>query len=227
MSRKLLALFLVLVAAATYRFVTMKRPLEKPHRFDLAFQGGMEVSGDGGNGVCMTRDLGVLDLSSGRITACDAFNGECGPFNRDVPAGRYPVDVCVALFPAQERVAFSRVVFSRRRVKQWVPADVETGDSAAPVPYAVDSGTGCFSDQAGFLLFRDRMETDPPFADSVLVLLEENRRDAWSWANLGSGDFGVVLFSSGRGEGEFASYWGLDAQGRPAALVTDFNVAGP
>lgn len=226
MSRKLFILFLLLFAAATSRFALMEQPFRKPHRFDLAFRGGVEVSGDGGKGICMIKSLGLLDLASGGITACDPFNGDCGPFNRHVPAGRYPVDVCVALFPEEERVAFSRVLFSMQRVKQWVPADIETGDSAATVLYAVDSGTGCFSDRAGFLLFRDRMEMDPSFADSVQILLEENNRVAWSWANLGSGGFGIVLFSSGWGRGEFASYWGLDAQGRPAALVTDFKVAG-
>jgi len=227
MYRRLFILFLLFFAAAAFRFVVLKQPFQKPHRFDLAFRGGMEVPGPGGKGVCMIRSLGLLDLESGEITACDPFGGGCGPFNRHVRAGRYPVDVCVALFPEEERVALSRVIFSTQQVKQWVPADIGTEDSAAAVPYAADSGTDCFSDRAAFMLFRDRMETDPSFADSVLILLGENRREAWSWANLEAEGFAVVLFSSGRGEGEFASYWGLDAQGRPAALVTDFNVAGP
>jgi hypothetical protein len=34
----------------------------------------------------------------------------------------------------------------------------------------------------------------------------------------------VVMFSSGEGEGRYASYFGIDAGGDVCALVTDFNL---
>jgi hypothetical protein len=33
-----------------------------------------------------------------------------------------------------------------------------------------------------------------------------------------------IFFQTGDGDGVFTSYWGLDAGGEPAVLVTDFNV---
>jgi uncharacterized protein DUF4241 len=37
----------------------------------------------------------------------------------------------------------------------------------------------------------------------------------------------VVMFKAGLGDGAYASYWGLDAGGEPACLVTDFGVLYP
>lgn len=34
----------------------------------------------------------------------------------------------------------------------------------------------------------------------------------------------VMIFSSGYGDGFYASYWGFDDTGSPVALVTDFRV---
>ncbi len=37
----------------------------------------------------------------------------------------------------------------------------------------------------------------------------------------------IIAFSSGWGDGCYASYWGYDADGKIACLITDFGVFGP
>jgi siroheme synthase len=51
----------------------------------------------------------------------------------------------------------------------------------------------------------------------------------WSWANHVLDDetgLNIVLFSSGWGNGQYKTYWGLDARGAALCLMTDFQVLG-
>ncbi|HET6315489.1 MAG TPA: DUF4241 domain-containing protein, partial [Chloroflexota bacterium] len=37
----------------------------------------------------------------------------------------------------------------------------------------------------------------------------------------------AVVFTTGYGEGGYTTWWGLDENGQPVALVADFDVLGP
>jgi Protein of unknown function (DUF4241) len=79
----------------------------------------------------------------------------------------------------------------------------------------------------------DRFEKE--FADRVNAEMEKNREAARSsvysddrkgdWANLNINDqtqANVITFSSGLGDGGYASYWGYDSDNNIACIVTDF-----
>jgi hypothetical protein len=82
------------------------------------------------------------------------------------------------------------------------------------------------SDQAGKLSSAalDRFEQE--FCNKVILEMEQNEQGAAkNWANVLVNDTtgaNVIAFSSGWGDGGYSSYWGYDAKGNLANLVTDF-----
>lgn len=129
-------------------------------------------------------------------------------------------------------MAFARVLFSPEAVDRWVLA-VTAGQDPATLSeneafgYGVDTATGCFlAPETGELLSR-RMSQESEYSQTIIDQMEEAGRDTWSWAifqpDAGS-EHNVVAFSTGYGDGLYASYFGLAIDGRPVTLVTDFEV---
>lgn len=101
--------------------------------------------------------------------------------------------------------------------------------------YGVDSGTGSFMDlDVARALARldweepgghDRFEE---FCDKVLAEMGKNsfgKHGTAGWADVRVDErsgANVITFSSGWGDGGYASFWGYDAEGKLTALVTDF-----
>jgi hypothetical protein len=59
--------------------------------------------------------------------------------------------------------------------------------------------------------------------------METTYRDTWSWLVFQpepARNPNIVAFSSGYGDGIYASYVGWDAAGDPVCVVTDFGVIG-
>lgn len=94
--------------------------------------------------------------------------------------------------------------------------------------YPVDAGTGSFFDPAASA------------EAAMLLAANENAWQAWQEEgealgetligrgsfvlDLPLGDVNAVMFHSGWGDGLYASWFGIDADGRPAQLITDFDV---
>lgn len=73
---------------------------------------------------------------------------------------------------------------------------------------------------------RDRFERE--FEEPLNAEMDMNatRPPGLAWANFQLGnrtDANVIAFSSGYGDGSYASYWGYDAAGNLISLVTDFS----
>jgi hypothetical protein len=70
----------------------------------------------------------------------------------------------------------------------------------------------------------DRFERE--FCDKVILAMNQNKKVGMAyWANHLVNDTkggNIIAFSSGWGDGGYSSYWGYDAKGNIAALVTDF-----
>lgn len=215
--------------------------------FETAFKPGFSVStpsgleGDG-NGLHQVNfrivDIGQLIIKSGRICAADPFVslGKVKPFTQEVPRGEFPVRLAVGDHPAgpvkDSRVAFARLDFSSRPVIRWRMAVIEGQDVSTLKPgeifgYGVDAGTGSFYD---------------PSADAAVGALYARNPDVWmDWQKAGEengprlvgpysfvlmlpmGDVNVAMFHSGWGDGVYASWFGFDADGNVAALLTDFQ----
>ena len=215
--------------------------------FERAFQPGFAVDETVDLGDGTTRDdrvefktfeIGHLTIKSNRIAACDPFVNidDAKPFVQDVPNGSFPVRLAVGFHPAGDvkdnRVSFARVDFSFAPVVRWQMALVE-GQNLSTLKegeifgYGVDAGTGAFFD---------------PAASAAASALHEANPDAWeAWQTEGEangpkvigpysfvlmlpmGDVNVAMFHSGWGDGFYASWFGFDAGGKAAVLLTDFS----
>jgi hypothetical protein len=204
-----------------------------PAIFTDAFTPGHSVMDDSRRVTFQPRLLGQFKLPSGRLVACDPF--WCGPdlaspFLKEVPAGEFPVQLAIADFGDDQRVAFARIQFSREPVVRWEMALIPGDDVAVLQPgdilgYGVDAGTGSFMDMQAWQVFNTRMENRAEgFDDHLVGELEKNDVPTWSWLMMDVGPGSVALFSSGFGDGQYATYWGYDARGGMAVVLTDFYV---
>lgn len=197
-----------------------------------------------GDFVLMRQFLGDLHLPTGRIVANDPLsNFETEPFTVSVTPGNYPIYLSVAHFPevegesekkrkpADSLVAQAIMEFSSKRPVKWEMA-VPTGEQAAAelanleegdyIGYVVDSGTGGFMDKAvseklEYIMDDFYSRTQGEFIESYVP------HYGHLMANVLGGDWDdFVCFTSGLGDGCYPSYFGLDEDGRPCCLVTDF-----
>jgi hypothetical protein len=167
--------------------------------------------------------IGTVEVPSGRLVACDPLVIEVAPapFARTLAPRTYPV----RLGRADGDLAYAVLVVSEARVVGWEHAQRigERPQVLAPrAPgFDVDASTGAYLDvQTAELLFRERFEDGRLLLDR---LYDAGYRDGpWAEASI-DGAPRLVAFGTG-GDGRFASYWGLDAQGEPSVLVTDFGV---
>ena len=183
------------------RRVVRRVPREPRKPIDPAtlFSGGVE-------------SIATLHLPTGKIVACDPLvNAETLPFDRTVPPGDYPVDVCVS----RERVAAVRIVFAAGTPTRWVAED----------SYGVDTGLGCFMDATTAALLVERqtalLETQNYYDDVIANQLTGRWLDHHPVADRPEN---CAIVQSGLGDGLYTTYWGLDASDTPLCLVTDFDV---
>lgn len=150
-----------------------------------------------------------LTITSGKIAVADASPGSAATrkgalvLARPLPPGRYRCTLSVVHLDGAPRVAAAVLHVGRGPVARWVIAHAEgkkpprTPDDAPAFP--VESGTAAMLDAAA--LGRDTPPADPAAPD-------------------------VLTFTAGAAgkPAAYVSYWGLDAEGYPACLVTDFAV---
>lgn len=171
-----------------------------------------------------------------------------------VPPGRYPVvlgflggDVAFArLVIRSGRVAAWRPGVC---VGEDAPADLRDA-----LGYPVDAGVGCFVDVVtrDAMVAEERRWRDHVYAKVETMGISPSDREAWyaavdkldaerpdllqllESAGLRQGDAALldvpevrgnlIAFSSGAGDGAYPSFWGVDADGNPVCLVTDFGL---
>jgi hypothetical protein len=168
----------------------------------------------------------ALDLivTSGRIIACDPYYcGEEKPFKECIPLGRYPVILCVAHFQnGDQRVALAALRISESSPVRWEIATRPGEDEASRHGYCVDSATGCFMDADAAFWAAERTQNEETFFEDQMTYLP-----TWGWVNVSLDSLSaanVVAFSSGWGDGSYPTFFGYDATGQPACLITDFGV---
>ena len=182
-------------------------------------------------------EAGELNVPTGKIVACDPFNNpERAVFTRSIPAGKYPVHLY--LKKGENTMALAWLQVSQETPVTWEMAvlhDQEIADlkEGYYYGYSVDAGIGCFMDAlcADFLcaaqsMIAEKMGDDfISYYDNVVApQIAENQDIYLNHFSADDSELNVIMFSSGWGEGVFASYWGLDAAGNVACLVTDFNI---
>jgi len=117
---------------------------------------------------------------------------------------------------------------------KWEAATINNPDpdqTEELISYGVDAGTGCFMDwdaaQAVDTQFPE-LDDFEDFCDQILATMGKNsfgKHRAGHWANVrvnNETEANIIAFSSGWGDGGYASFWGCSATGNLTGLVTDF-----
>jgi hypothetical protein len=207
-----------------------------PHTdFALAFQDGATIADAQGTlATIRTQSLGDLITPTGQLIACDPLTAiEPASFARRVAPGRYPVIASVAaLANDDQRVACAMLRLSDAPVVRWEMARLEGQDTIELQEgeffgYPVDAGVGCFMDSQAAAALDAHYESDARYDEALIDALEANQADTWDHANVTldeASGANIIMFTSGWGDGVYASYWGYDASDMPVCLVTDFCV---
>lgn len=175
-------------------------------------------------------EMGELVLPTGEIVVADPLvTPDRDPLARRVKPGKYPV----TLYGAQGRNAVAVLRFAPSIPVKWELAtlagqDIATLKKDEIFGYPVDAGTGSFMDKAAYplMLEREKREIaagakDFNYYDGVLA---SEYGDYVMHRPIPESETNVAVFSSGWGDGFYASFWGLDAAGEPLVLMTDFGV---
>lgn len=178
-----------------------------------------------------TVNIGSLNVADGKIIACDpiVFYEE-PPFKTDFPKGRFPVELAIARIDNDdERIGLARIKFSDEVPVRWDCTLCDGQDLSALAPdeyfgYGVDSGTGGFMDTSAATVLLRELSRDPEFSDKLVEQMDKNYQDTRSWLLWEQNDANVAMFTSGWGDGLYASYIGHDEKGEICRLVTDFGL---
>jgi len=176
--------------------------------------------------------IGEIGITSGNVVACDPLTiWQPTPFTRQAPTGRFLIDALIAHYEGgDQRIAIATLRFSDTRPVKWEMAVKDGQDLSSLKPdeifgYGVDSGTGSFMDsEAAAELVRKMEESDDYFED-MIEEMDKTYVHTRSWATIRPNDnYDIAIFSSGCGDGVYASYWGLDSDGNACCLLTDFGL---
>lgn len=182
-----------------------------------------------------TKNLGELHLPTGKIVASDPFVFfDEKPFVIKVESGSYDVILSIARINHEvERVAFAMLKFNENRTIRWELALRENDDvlklsEGKFFGYGVDAGTGCFMDVTTQETLNELLSDEEyKFSDLLQWETRKNYIPAWDWINYdfeGLPNNNLITFSSGWGDGSYASYFGFDENNQVVCLVTDFEV---
>lgn len=203
----------------------------RPTIFERAFITGT-TAGKGATRIRLTGiEVGRIKSQSGKMLACDPIvMQDANPFYADFPIGEFPVQLAVAKFGDDERVAFSRILFSVKPVAKWEMAR-QRGQKPLPVfgpdlyGYSVDGSVGLFIDSVANQEFGSLVKKD--FNTWIHVFNEEidkHMRNSWSFTVFDFQEHNLVAFTTGFGDGRYGSYIGYDANGQICQLLTDFGL---
>jgi hypothetical protein len=175
-------------------------------------------------------NVGDLILPTGKLVACDPFVfPDAEPFEISMPKGTFPILLSVASIKSDQRVAFAIVKFRESIPVAWDMLTAGQEDQLSLKPgeifgYPVDAGTGCFMDQSTGIALSKTMATNNDFFEEMIAEMEKTYRHTWSWLNMPFGNGNLIAFSSGFGDGVYASYVAFDAEGEIVAVVADFAI---
>lgn len=184
------------------------------------------------------KQLGYIEITSGHIVACDPFVSEGDQsFTRKVALGKYSIILVVKrLESGDERVAYAMIKFTNEQAIEWELA-TRAGQEPKQLKedefygYGVNTGMGCFMDAEAALYlqaYEDKLykeDNDFYLYEEFAEALEQNYKHTWDWLVTRFHDkVDIVMFTTGFGDGMYPSFWGIDQNGEPACLVTDFLI---
>jgi len=179
--------------------------------FDAAFADGFEATAGDTRYRFHTRAAGDIVLTSGKLVACDVIVSCGGPFTGSVPVGSFPLRFAIATRGDDERIALARIDFTLKRGEFF--------------GYGVDSGTGAFLDAEALRAFEaERDRGGEAFDTRLFAEMDKTYLHTRSWHLHTTPKGTVALFSSGHGDGAYATYKAYDKDGTLVAVITDFGI---
>ena len=205
--------------------------LKAPDWLETAFTNGFTIKdADGDELRFALKDVGRLNVKEGRIYACDPISLYLEePFDIEFPKGEFPVQLAVAAINGDdERIGLARIKFTDTKPVKWTYAltegqDVSELEDGEIFGYAVDSGHGAFMDASGYVEYDSLYKEDLDLRE-ITTEMKKNYRHTRSWYMWHGKTSNVAIFSSGYGDGLFATYIGFDGLGNICRLVTDFGM---
>ena len=173
--------------------------------------------------------VGKIKISSGHIVVCDPMHiDEYGiPFTQVFPTGEFPVQLSIAKLGNEELTVFARISFSEEPVEKWEFA-LQKGQASIPVGgeemhgYGIDGGVAIFIDEEVIKALNPK--TVDNMDGEVFKEMEKHYHNMWKYTIYNFGQHNLAAFSTGSGDGRYATYIGFDATGKPCRLVTDFDI---
>jgi hypothetical protein len=210
-----------------------RRVVATPVLFETAFIKGTTQKGNTANINLYGVTIGKMKIVSGHIIACDPLHiDEYGkPFTHVFPTGEFPVQLSLAEVGGEETVAFARIKFSEEPVTRWELA-LQEGQKPLPLGgkeihgYGVDAGIGIFMDQEAIkgLSQEQLLEIEEGIYADIRKEMEKHYHVDWKYTMFNFRLHNLAAFTTGVGDGRYASYIGFDATGKPCRLVTDFGL---
>lgn len=192
-------------------------------------------------------EIGEVFFPTGTIFACDPMVEleDAEPFIQTIPAGRYPVKICVV--PSEkygDRYACVKVEISSNKpvcydlgITGNENLDEELEEDSF-FGFGVDAGMGCIADLSTQEAFKTYWQQQLEKDDSIDLynnlfcdLLEENanknpkyQREYGDWLNwkIPETDCSLPIFASGWGDGVYPCYFGYDAEGKVCGVYVHF-----
>ena len=205
----------------------------KPALFETAFIKGTTEKGKSANINLYGITIGKINVTSGQIIACDPLHiDEYGlPFTQLFPVGEFPVQLSIAKVAQEETVAFARINFSDEPVVRWQLALLKDQKpmpvgSDEPHGFGVDAGIGIYMDQSAIKAMTQEQltEIEEGISKDILKEMEKHYHYDWKYAMYNVGQSKLAAFTTGLGDGRYATYIGFDAKGNPCRLIADFGL---
>ncbi len=205
---------------------TKYKGTEYPWFFEAAFDTSTYAIQDDMFYSFETKNIGLISITSGKIIACDPITmSDAKPFSYTFPLGKFPVEFGITKVPENQRVAFSRIIFSIDSVKKWIYA-VQDDEKEIPINdtsffcYGVDGGTGIFIDEEANNIFKQKTNSE-----WNKVFMNGKWFQPGYYGQIYSFDGkDLAAFSTGYGDGCYATYIGLDKNNNVCRLLTDFGL---
>lgn len=203
----------------------------EPAVFETSFFPNAKAQQDTFSIAFTTDFLGNLPVPSGRIVATDPVSMRATAFTTAFPHGRFPVELAIARFNGDRRVAFARILFSSQPVKRWELA-LTPGQKPLAIRdstyygFSVDAGTALFIDAEHIEPLGKQLTTEAAYERLFVKsfeLLPDNKAYRTGFLYAAQSDT-LAAFETGWGDGSYATYVGFDSQNRPCRLLTDFQV---
>jgi hypothetical protein len=205
--------------------VTSLKTTAYPNIFEVAFSNNTKVKEGNIDYNFYKLNIGKIKIESGRLIACDPIvMRDATPFTQHFPIGDFPVHLAMAKTFNDQRVAFSRIVFSDKEIIKWEFA-LHNGQKPIPLKdtsfycYGVDAGIGIFIDSIANNFFNQKDHSE--WETAFIAKAEKNGYTGYLHDFDGHN---LATFSTGYGDGCYATYIGFDKEGNVCQLLTDFGL---